>query len=144
MDYLVYIEHNAENLQFYLWYKDYVRRFNALPENEKKLSPEWTPEKAEVPNLVKDPETQTKNKTKRETISAMMEIGYDPKEPTLFGDGRMTLAPARAVSIIKDNGSTVAPSITFSLATAPSAAEVTAQAGLKWQPCTMYRSSSEL
>ncbi|RMD42656.1 hypothetical protein DV735_g2471, partial [Chaetothyriales sp. CBS 134920] len=42
MDFLVYIEHSAENLQFYLWYRDYVRRFFQLPEHLQKLSPEWT------------------------------------------------------------------------------------------------------
>jgi hypothetical protein len=42
MDFLKYIEHSAENLQFYLWFKDYVTRFEALPEGERNLSTEWT------------------------------------------------------------------------------------------------------
>lgn len=42
MNYLMYIEHSAENLQFFLWYKDYVKRFNNLPDNEKALAPIWT------------------------------------------------------------------------------------------------------
>ena len=42
MNYLIYIEHSAENLQFFLWYKDYVKRFNNLPDNEKALAPTWT------------------------------------------------------------------------------------------------------
>ncbi|KAI6777853.1 uncharacterized protein J7T54_002751 [Emericellopsis cladophorae] len=42
MNYLVYIEHSAENLQFFLWYKDYCRRFEAIPASEKALAPEWT------------------------------------------------------------------------------------------------------
>ncbi|CAD0109323.1 unnamed protein product [Aureobasidium uvarum] len=37
-----YIEHSAENLQFYLWYRDYVERFDKLPASEKALSPEWS------------------------------------------------------------------------------------------------------
>ena len=41
LDYLVYIAHDAENLQFYLWYLDYSRRFKNLPESERRLSPEW-------------------------------------------------------------------------------------------------------
>jgi hypothetical protein len=45
MNFLKYIELSAENLQFFLWYRDYVKRFNALPESEKVLSPEWTGEK---------------------------------------------------------------------------------------------------
>ncbi|KAI1423435.1 hypothetical protein F5Y12DRAFT_716388 [Xylaria sp. FL1777] len=42
MNYLIYIEHSAENLQFFLWYRDYVKRFDAAPDSETALSPEWT------------------------------------------------------------------------------------------------------
>lgn len=53
MNYLKYIEHAAENLQFWLWYRDYAKRFSELPPTEKCLAPEWTMEQAEaeiVPN----------------------------------------------------------------------------------------------
>ena len=50
MDYLVYVTHDAENLQFYLWLQDYTRRFNRLPESEKLLSPEW-PVEDKTPDL---------------------------------------------------------------------------------------------
>jgi hypothetical protein len=42
MDYLLYIERAAENLQFFLWFRGYVQRFDTLNANEKALSPEWT------------------------------------------------------------------------------------------------------
>lgn len=42
MNYLVYVEHSAENLQFYLWYKDYVKRFNEASTSDIALAPEWT------------------------------------------------------------------------------------------------------
>jgi hypothetical protein len=42
MNFLKYIELSAENLQFFLWYRDYSKRFNELPESETALSPEWT------------------------------------------------------------------------------------------------------
>jgi len=42
MNYLKYIEHAAENLQFFLWFRDYSARFDTLPANEKALAPEWT------------------------------------------------------------------------------------------------------
>lgn len=42
MNYLVYIEHSAENLQFFLWLRDYTARFQQVPESERALSPEWT------------------------------------------------------------------------------------------------------
>ncbi|MCJ1420449.1 hypothetical protein MMC32_006806 [Xylographa parallela] len=41
MDYLVYISYDAENLQFYLWHQEYTKKFNALPEAVKCLSPKW-------------------------------------------------------------------------------------------------------
>lgn len=45
MNFLKYIELSAENLQFYLWYRDYSKRFDELPASEKALSPEWIAEK---------------------------------------------------------------------------------------------------
>lgn len=42
MNYLIYIEHDAENLQFFLWYQDYSKRFAEIPAGERALSPEWT------------------------------------------------------------------------------------------------------
>jgi hypothetical protein len=47
MDFLKYIEHSVENLQFYLWFKGYEKRFGVLQESERKLSPEWTQEQEE-------------------------------------------------------------------------------------------------
>jgi len=49
MNYLLYVEHCAENLQFYLWYRDYVERFEKLPEREQKLSPEYSPAAETMP-----------------------------------------------------------------------------------------------
>jgi hypothetical protein len=45
MDYLSYVEHAAENLQFFLWYCDYVQRWSKLSPREKAMSPVWDPEK---------------------------------------------------------------------------------------------------
>ncbi|OAA72211.1 Regulator of G protein signaling superfamily [Cordyceps fumosorosea ARSEF 2679] len=42
MNYLIYIEHSAENLQFFLWYKDYIKRFGGADTTDLCLSPEWT------------------------------------------------------------------------------------------------------
>lgn len=47
MDFLVYIEHDAENLQFFMWYRDYLKRWNELPAKERALAPEWTSEQAQ-------------------------------------------------------------------------------------------------
>lgn len=42
MNYLRYVEHSSENLQFYLWYKGYIQRFQNLPASERAIAPEWT------------------------------------------------------------------------------------------------------
>ena len=41
LDYLTYVTHDAENLQFYLWMVDYFQRFRNAPKSEKELSPPW-------------------------------------------------------------------------------------------------------
>ena len=47
MDFLVYIEHDAENLQFFLWHRDYVQRWGGLAASEQALAPAWTSEQAQ-------------------------------------------------------------------------------------------------
>ncbi|KAI1499993.1 hypothetical protein F5X99DRAFT_430067 [Biscogniauxia marginata] len=42
MNYLIYIEHSAENLQFFIWYRDYVKRFNEATATDIALALEWT------------------------------------------------------------------------------------------------------
>ncbi len=49
MDYLYYIEHSAESLQFFLWYYDYIQRWSQLLPRQKALSPIWDPETTKEP-----------------------------------------------------------------------------------------------
>lgn len=42
MNYLIYVERSAENLQFFLWYRDYVRRFAEADTSDIALAQEWT------------------------------------------------------------------------------------------------------
>ncbi|KAJ2897554.1 hypothetical protein MKZ38_004626 [Zalerion maritima] len=42
MNYLIYIERSAENLQFYLWYEDFVKRFQSASTSDLALAPKWT------------------------------------------------------------------------------------------------------
>lgn len=41
MQYLVHVSRDAENLQFWLWVQDYIKRFFAIPRSEQALSPPW-------------------------------------------------------------------------------------------------------
>jgi hypothetical protein len=130
MDYLVYVEYNAENLQFILWYRDYVRRFEALSVKEKALSPEWVPDVKDTPNLVDDPEKEEKRRRRRETVNPLDE--YDTRGVIVFSDDTDVPGspPTRHASILGRAAPSIAPSTV-----APSVAEATSQAGLKWQPC---------
>ncbi|KAK3616794.1 hypothetical protein LTR56_025725 [Elasticomyces elasticus] len=58
MNYLRYIEHSAENLQFFLWYRDYCARWADLPESERALAPVWTLEQAEAEVAGNQPRTK--------------------------------------------------------------------------------------
>ncbi|KAI2472327.1 hypothetical protein F4781DRAFT_428578 [Annulohypoxylon bovei var. microspora] len=75
MNYLLYIEHAAENLQFFLWYRDYVKRFNEINLSEAQLSPEWTQtmEDEATAKIHKD----AVDKMKREPEVAIIFIGTD-------------------------------------------------------------------
>ncbi|KAK1500916.1 hypothetical protein CTAM01_06368 [Colletotrichum tamarilloi] len=42
MNYLIYIEHAAENLQFFLWHRDFQKRFGEAKTSDMSLAPEWT------------------------------------------------------------------------------------------------------
>lgn len=128
MDYLHYVEFNAENLQFYLWLKDYTRRFDALPESERKLSPEWIPVMKEtaVAYLEKDPK-KAERRRKRDTVE-----GYEIKGAVVFGGDEEAAGPhVRKASVLSHD--TVASTI----AVVPKVAEVVAQGNLKWQPCKL-------
>ncbi|KAH7116724.1 hypothetical protein B0J11DRAFT_99362 [Dendryphion nanum] len=61
MNYLKYIELAAENLQFYLWFHDYTKRFNELPEVDRSLSPAWVQDSTDGDNQTRqkrlNPET---------------------------------------------------------------------------------------
>lgn len=48
MNYVKYIEHSSENLQFFLWYRDYTARWEGLSSSEKALAPEWTSDFTDV------------------------------------------------------------------------------------------------
>jgi hypothetical protein len=42
MNYLLYVEHSAENLQFFLWFRDFSKRFDEANTSDIHLAPEWT------------------------------------------------------------------------------------------------------
>lgn len=85
MNFLLYVENSAENLQFYLWFRDYVKRFDQLPETEKKLSPEWIPEQtksklaAAKTTLDTEMTSEEKQKVDEEVRAAIKGTDFDSK-----------------------------------------------------------------
>ena len=152
MNYLVYIEHAAENLQFYLWYRDYVKRFSDLPPNERSLAPVWSAEQAEqdaqanlgAPPLKQQVSAETaavfKGTDFAPPVASVVEVKGNPfnTPPRTPNDNRDSLAPTeRAWS---DNGSTL-NSNTTNKSFHTKAAGAFENADLKWQPCEPKRRS---
>ena len=145
MNYLIYIEHAAENLQFFLWYKDYSKRFNDLPANEKNLAPLWSAEKEgdqqeskEVTQLQKQPISHEAAAAFKGTDFAPVANVRENKNPfntpprTPKGDAE-SLAPSEAAW--SEGASTLNVSRTTGGSHQKQAAEAFETAELKWQPC---------
>ena len=147
MNYLVYIEHSAENLQFYLWYRDYLKRFNELPSNERALAPEWSAEQAEMDAQATPGIPGPKHQISAETaavfkgtdfappIASVVEVKGNPfSTPPRTPNGekyRESVAPSeRAWS---DKCSTLVSNTDRSFQTKTAGAFQGAD--LKWQPC---------
>jgi hypothetical protein len=144
MNYLKYIEHAAENLQFFLWFRDYSARFNDLADGERALSPEWTREQVEAEATSAAQQTRTKH--------ANVEASAILKD-TSFDDGNSTQANERGDpfhtppsasfdesrgGVTSEYGSSISGYDT--LVTSAKARGIAGQAfgdaGMKWQPCT--------
>lgn len=147
MNYLIYIEHSAENLQFYLWYRDYLKRFNELPSNERALAPEWSKEQAEMDAQATQGTPGPKQQISAETaavfkntdfappVASVVEVKSNPfSTPPRTPNGekyRESAAPSeRAWS---ENCSTLNSGTDKSFQTKTAGAFQGAD--LKWQPC---------
>ncbi|KAI1212541.1 uncharacterized protein F4807DRAFT_450223 [Annulohypoxylon truncatum] len=96
MNYLIYIEHAAENLQFFLWYRDYVKRFNEINISEAQLSPEWT-------------QTMEDEATAKIQKNAVDKMRKEPKVAVIFKGTDFEKGASDTVVEIKDPFSTPPP-----------------------------------
>jgi len=147
MNFLKYIELSAENLQFYLWYRDYSKRFNELPESEKALSPAWTGEKATA-------ETKAAPKTVNADAAAILagsdfatEAKVDDSEKS--GSNPFFTPPRTPNSVERQEGGKSFDSYDDSLSTgrvdhAKRASGAFESAGLKWKPLTVQPYREEI
>jgi len=98
MDYLVYVEHNAEFLQFFLWYYDYIQRWSGLLPRQKALSPVWDPEKAHEPRsrFITYSHKRARSQKMNKIISIMeMESDRQPGDSLAEDEGRKSTSSSR-------------------------------------------------
>jgi hypothetical protein len=90
MNYLIYIERSAENLQFFLWYRDYSQRFKDAQTSDIALAPEWT--QAMADETAAKIQKEHMEKMKREPEAAQIFHGTDfekaPLHPTAGVDSK--------------------------------------------------------
>jgi hypothetical protein len=104
MNYLVYIEHSAENLQFYLWYRDYAKRFAEAKTSDIGLAPVWTQSQHDAALQSAQMATITQKRlTKSEAAGIFQDIDFEkvPKVTAIEStDPLMTppRTPAEALS----------------------------------------------
>ena len=145
MNYLIYIEHAAENLQFYLWFRDYMKRFSELPENERALAPVWTVEQLEKDVQAIQVQPGPKQHVSVETaaifkgtdfappVASVLEVKGNPfNTPPRTPEGRQE-SVALSEPAWSDNDSTLRSNTYQSFHT--KAAGAFEGADVKWQPC---------
>jgi len=118
MGYLMNVSHDAENLQFYLWLRDYKRRFYGLAGREQALSPPWHEEALPHPyGYSAEPNLRQSDRTLAKTMDYT--INFDSKN--------IPLSP------ISDKQSWMSGKLRGD--TMNSIEYANAQTGLKWQAC---------
>lgn len=146
MDYLKYVSLDAENLQFYLWLRDYTKRFNELKPSEKALSPEWKPTEEE-----KKAEEQTTRRSKKILSGGTAEINFDNLDAAEKGTNNSTInlkelkhvqsvatfaePPTSPTATVSDYESFISRSIRSQKSLTEIADDANNSVGLKWQGC---------
>jgi hypothetical protein len=148
MNYLKYIEYSAENLQFFLWYRDYASRWEKLKDTEKALAPEWTVS-AEADATVS---TSIPKRMAPHVAEMLRDTDFDDRANKAHIDRGYPFPTSNSPSfdehdISSDRGSIVSDERTlFSSTVSTNHAIATEQAfedaGVKWQPCMFSRLDS--
>jgi hypothetical protein len=142
MNFLKYIELSAENLQFFLWYRDYSKRFNELPESEKALSPEWNSDR-----INGEARTQPHSKKALAEAATILEGTDFASEKTVKHSEKSNnpfFTPPHTPTGESHRRDESLDSYDESMTTGrvnhtERAAGAFENAGLKWKPCEFYR-----
>ena len=141
MNYMRYIEFSAENLQFYLWFRDYVKRFESLPRSERVLSPEWTQAQADAEAAGNAPATRVPKKANARVAEALKGTDFadqpraagDRADPFVTPDKTPSLEEKR--DALSEYGSSTGDNTMVSSTHKSVAESAFDDAGLKWKPC---------
>jgi hypothetical protein len=137
MNYLTYIERAAENLQFYLWYLDYTKRFNVLAASDQVLSPEWIDDHAETEAQVAHAQASAQKQIMSEAADILKGTDFASGTKASVSETNSFTPPHTPAA---QDGSYVSGDDTTLKSTSRSAAAKKAgvafeNADLKWQPC---------
>lgn len=123
MDYLVYVSHDAENLQFWLWLQDYSKRFYAASKSDQALSPAW--HEVEAPQPLGNPQDIPRSADKSQPVVRDYEVNFDNVA------GESPISPSAMLSPGFDKQSFMGSA----RSAADSVEDANHNVGLKWQPC---------
>lgn len=147
MNYLKYIEYSAENLQFFLWYRDFSSRWDKLSASEKALAPEWSASAADADIYGASPARPKRVPPQIAEVLKNTDFADGPKVTVDRADPFYT--PPKSGSfddkrdIASDYGSSFSDDKTFLSSNGSSHRVVTEQAfddaGMKWKPCMPYQ-----
>lgn len=94
MGYLLYVSHDAENLQFFLWLQDYNKRFHELPESDQALSPSWKQDQV-ASSPVNESSSRSPDKKSYHGFDKMFDVPLKSMPGNRFGGGlENTFQPA--------------------------------------------------
>jgi hypothetical protein len=146
MNYLKYVELDAENLQFFLWFRDYSRRFNELPDSEKALSPEWSANVFEKENQTR-PQKLISVETK--AIFKGTDFANEPKAPEVEKSNPFYTPPRTANGDMSSDADSFdyQDGSLFSGEKVDHAQRATGAfegAGLPWKPCELANINDSL
>ncbi|KJZ79314.1 hypothetical protein HIM_01465 [Hirsutella minnesotensis 3608] len=105
MNYLLYVEHCAENLQFYLWYKDYAKRFEEADTTDTALAPVWTKEMEEDIITKIRKEQVEKQRPEPEAAEIFKGTGFEKATTERNGSNPFSTPPHTAQSGTEERGS---------------------------------------
>lgn len=144
MNYLKYIEYSAENLQFYLWYRDYASRWEQLKDGDRALAPEWKTN-AEVDLPLSPPRP---NRLAPQIAQVLKDTDFTKtSKPAVERVDPFNTPQTISLDERQENGSDYASSVSdektlLSSGNGNNHRVVTDQAfgeaGLKWKPCMLY------